>query len=637
MIAPLRAKLAAGMCGCVLLVAGCGRAPENSEPVQSFEREGLRVEFDARPASDDQQDMIEGGIATLRLKISDARSKKPVSGVYPAGWIDPLQDRSALTEQSCRQSAGTYLSGYVGIRPMVDLNSYYLVVLNEDPTIAIIDPIVGIKGITKLLTQIILPARAGDWARSADEKAVYVVMPYIGAIAEVDLETFKLGRTVKVGERPNRIAVQPDGKYAWVGLQGTWEKGVAVVDTQSMEKVGQIETGAGHHEFAFSADSQKAFITNRDDNTVSIVDIARLEVVATLQTGKTPLSVGWSELARSAYVAAGSSGEIAVIDPERLEVRTSIELEPGLGPMRMTPDGRYGFVVNPQEDVVHVFDTAISAEIHAIPIEGKPFQVAFSRNYAFVRALETTRVSMIRLNTIGSGGEPVVVGYDAGDRPPMDSPMLLPSDLFAPAVTEAATLSVSPGDATVYYYMEGMNAPMGSFRNYGHRPLSAIVADRTIKEVRPGEYEALLKLPAAGDFQLIMTLDSPQIIHCFSFSVLPDPELTRNEGPVAISYDIKSGEVVETGVPVKVTFTLKAQLDQDLDLGDVEVLTYRSPGQDREVHKAVLESDGRYSVTFTPERPGAYYIYPALRQLGLDFSSLQFVTLIAQEMHKDEN
>jgi YVTN family beta-propeller protein len=627
---PRLAGLAA-LSACLALVSGCGQRAEPLDTGQSLVREGLRIEFSAQPADAQQDVLMEGGIASLRLKITDSRSKKPVLGLYPAGWVDPLQDVASLTEASCRQSAGTYLSGYVGVRPMVDLNSYYLVVLNEDPTVAVIDPIVGIKGITKLLTQIILPSRGSDWARSADQKKVYVAMPQIGSVAELDLETFKLARTVKVGERPNRIAVQPDGKYAWVSLQGADVKGVSLVDTETMQKVAYLETGAGHHEFAFTSDSRLAFVTNRDDDTVSAIDIAERKIVRTVKTGDAPLSVAWSELSRSAYIAAGGSGDVTVIDAETLDVRSTMKLAPGLGPMRITPDGRYGFVVNPQRDMVHVFDTAINTQIHSIPIEGKPFQVAFSRSYAFVRALETTRVSMIRLNTIGTQGDPVVIGYDAGDRPPVDSPVLLPSDLFAPAVTEAATLAVSPGDATVYYYMEGMNAPMGSFRNYGHRPLSAMIADRTIKEVRPGEYEALLKLPAAGDFQLIMTLDSPQIIHCFSFSVSPDPSLVEDGSPVLVTYGSKSGQIVKTGEPVTVSFGLKERLGDQTDFGEVEVLTYRSPGQDREVHKAVSEGDGKYSLTFTPERSGAYYVFPAIQELGLNFSSLQFITLIAQD------
>ena len=98
-----------------------------------------------------------------------------------------------------------------------------------------------------------------------------------------------------------------------------------------------------------------------------------------------------------------------------------------------------------------MIDTASNGVAHEIEIPGKPFQVAFSRNFAFIRALETNRVSMINLSSLKASDPPPVLGFDAGERAPETAPNLLPSDLFAPAVTEAAMLAVSPGDATVYY------------------------------------------------------------------------------------------------------------------------------------------------------------------------------------------
>jgi hypothetical protein len=41
--------------------------------------------------------------------------------------------------------------------------------------------------------------------------------------------------------------------------------------------------------------------------------------------------------------------------------------------------------------------------------------------------------------------------------------------------------------------------------------------------------------------------------------------------------------------------------------------------------------DGRYELAFTPPVSGAYYIYPSVRSLGLDYSKLPFITVIAQE------
>ena len=55
---------------------------------------------------------------------------------------------------SCKDRVATYLQGIVGVRPMIDLNSHFLLVLNRDPSISVIDPVVGITGITNLFAQI---------------------------------------------------------------------------------------------------------------------------------------------------------------------------------------------------------------------------------------------------------------------------------------------------------------------------------------------------------------------------------------------------------------------------------------------------------------------------------------------------
>jgi hypothetical protein len=200
-------------------------------------------------------------------------------------------------------------------------------------------------------------------------------------------------------------------------------------------------------------------------------------------------------------------------------------------------------------------------------------------------------------------------------------------------VTEASTLVVSPGDANVFYYMEGMNAPMGSFGSYGHRPVSAMVADRTIKEAAPGEYVSTVKIPVDGKFQLILTLDAPQMIECFEFAAAVNPMLTRDELPLRISFDSRSGALVPLGQEAKVRFTLHdtARGGAPYTGKDVRVLTFRAPGQDRAEHSVKALGDGRFEFTFKPAATGAYYVYPAVPSLGLDYAKLPFITLVVQD------
>lgn len=598
----------------------------------SITREGLKVDFAVTSVATPNEPLKAGDVARVSLKFTDTNTGKPVTGLLPAGWIDPLQAGTKSEPEACRAAAGTYLSGYVGIRPMIDLNSYYIVVLNADPTIAVIDPIIGVRGITKLLTQVILPGPPEDWARSADEKQVYVAMPTIDSVSFVDLDSFRLANTVKVGNRPTRIAVQPDGRYAWVGTIGA-KPGVTVLDTEKQEVKAHIETGAGHHELVITSDNRFAVVTNRNDKTVSLIDVKKLKKINDIQLGGVPISVAYSKLSDAAYVAVGDTGEVLVLDPSSGKQRGVIKLEAGLGPMRITPDGRYGFVVNPEANAVFVFDTANNRQVHRIDIEGEPFQVVFSRSYGYVRALSNNTVSMIHLAELGSSGPVTVSNFEAGERPPKDSPYLLASDLFATAVTEASTLVVSPGDANVFYYMEGMNAPMGSFGNYGHRPLSAMVADRTIKEVAPGEYASTVKIPAEGNFQLILTLDSPQMIECFDFAAVANPALARDDLPLRIAYESRGGVLATTGEASTVRFTLNdtAKGGAPYTGSDVSVLTFRAPGQDRAEYPAKSLGNGTYEYTFTPSEAGAYYIYPAVRSVGLDYAKLPFITVIVQD------
>ena len=61
-----------------------------------------------------------------------------------------IQGRGA-EQKSCKDKISLYLKGVVGIRPMVDLNSYYVVLMNSDSSVAVVDPVVSMAGATSTL------------------------------------------------------------------------------------------------------------------------------------------------------------------------------------------------------------------------------------------------------------------------------------------------------------------------------------------------------------------------------------------------------------------------------------------------------------------------------------------------------
>lgn len=105
-----------------------------------------------------------------------------------------------------------------------------------------IDPILGISGITQLYAMVLLRRPGEDWVMSSDKKRLFVTMPKAAQVAIVDTESFKVMKNVDAGSVPVRIALQPDGKYVWVGSD-TLEKGksgVTVIDSEEHKVVAQI-------------------------------------------------------------------------------------------------------------------------------------------------------------------------------------------------------------------------------------------------------------------------------------------------------------------------------------------------------------------------------------------------------------
>ncbi len=145
-------------------------------------REGVAVEFSARPAGG-EGDLREGDYADVEFRITDAITGRPIRSLNPGAWMDigqPVGAREGQPPLDCRQKVGLYLSGRVGIRPMIDLNSYYVLALNRDSSISVVDPMVGMAGSTYLYAHIPLPRPGADWAKTADDKRLIAGARAIG-------------------------------------------------------------------------------------------------------------------------------------------------------------------------------------------------------------------------------------------------------------------------------------------------------------------------------------------------------------------------------------------------------------------------------------------------------------------------
>src|SRR5688500_11293022 len=238
-------------------------APQKPLP-QKIERQGVEIEFTIEPIEQQGKatELMEAKEAVVRFKINDKATKTPLSGVKPAVWLTQRGENPA-DEKVCREKVQSFLQGSLRSRPDVDLNAYFVLALNEESNISVIDPLLGF-GSSKLLTLVMLKSPGEDWVQKNNDELLFVSMPGANQVAVVDTNTWKIVANVDAGVKPSRVRLQPDGKYLWAGNDATesGKSGVTVIDTTTLKVVAQLSTRSGHHEIDFSSDSRFAFVTN---------------------------------------------------------------------------------------------------------------------------------------------------------------------------------------------------------------------------------------------------------------------------------------------------------------------------------------------------------------------------------------
>ena len=216
-----------------------------------------------------------------------------------------------------------------------------------------------------------------------------------------------------------------------------------------------------------------------------------------------------------------------------LQPAGSIQAKPGLGPMQITGDGRWLLITNAATDEVHVIDTSDNTVAHNIPIKGKPYQLS---RHPGVRLCPHPRVRT------GVDDQPVVPrqgGQAAGDLvchrqstagEGGDFPSRRASSRQA---GEAGVVAVDPVEGALVYYMEGMTAPMGTFRSLGGRRAGCWSSTACSRKT-PGRLRAPGSSCPAPGIRGRLRSRHPQdsaLLYLRGSCPIPSPSRTANRSP----------------------------------------------------------------------------------------------------------
>jgi YVTN family beta-propeller protein len=610
---------------------------------QRFEKEGVVINFsvEARPTEKGENaGLVAGANAVATFRVADARTGQPLTGLRPTAWISSRTSAQPPSDAVCKDKIRNFMGGLLSVRPEIDLNSYLALTLNHDNTITIINPLVSFSK-TKLEGIVQLPGPGADWVLSPTQEFLYVTLPEQSAVVVVNVITRKIVATISTGEKtkPRRIALQPDGRYVWVGLDDS--PLVAAIDTTTNKLAATVSIGDGLHNLAFTPDSRFVYVTNSAADTVSVIDTKKLVRLTNINVGKTPVPVAYSSASRLVYVASINGAAVSAIDPAKQQVVKTIPTKRGVVALRFEPKGRFGFLVNQIENSVTILDASTNALVGGAEVVKGPDQVTFTGRYAYVRGTGSEKVSLIELSAIAQG-KVTPVDVTVGRLPASNLPQEIGvADMIAPTPDGNAVLIANTPDQMMYYYVEGMMAPMGTISNYKRRPRALLLINRSLTEIEPGVYSTPIKLTSAGTFDVPLLIDQPRAHNCFQLEVAESPDGEKNRARVSIAVEALFREKrfkPQDAVPLRFKIMDSLTKQPLAGLEDVQVVVFEPPGiwQQRQWAKDV--GGGVYEITQTFPREGVYHVMLRVASRGVAYADLPFtaVPIVADAKAEDK-
>lgn len=630
------------------------RAGPNDAVTQRVVRNGVAVEFsilqqrtDSAVVARGVTPMLELQDAVLKLRLSDAATGRPLTGLAPAAWIDRRGDATPSSAKVCKEKvdgyvqAAMYMEGSLKRKANVDLTSYFVLSLNRSPDITVIDPFLGF-GRTRLYTTVRLEAIGEDWALTADQHRLFVSMPAANKVAVVDTDNWKVITNVPAGTSPARLTLHPDERSLWVTSEDSAAAArgvVTVIDVEKNAIAGTVIAGAGPYRIAFSDDGALAFITSEKAATVSVVDARTLQRRAEVPVDGRPVDVTWSPVGRAAYVVSEATGTITVIDGQSLRVTARMALEPGVRTLRFAPvmasghgahgghggtrpAARYGFAVNPERDLVTVIDATTNSVVRTTEVADGPDQVAFTSSFAYIRAARSPKISLISLDDPAASGVGALDQFEAGRTPPSEAGALsrAAAVVSAPDMPDAVYV-LNPKEKMIYYYhwMEGMPIPSGGLSTYGFDPKAVLVAGKDLRETEPGVYSATVKVTDRGNYDLVFLLDEPRVTDCFPLVVMANRSVRRPKSKVDVATVGERRALVVGQNVLRFRMTDIFSGTALAGLRDVLIIVTTPGGWQQRAPAREVEA-GMYEVSVMIPEPGAYYLSFQAASAGLHFN-----------------
>lgn len=260
---------------------------------------------------------------------------------------------------------------------------------------------VTIAAVNVQLAQTTVGDRPNGIALTPDGTRAYIANQGVNTVSVVDTATNAVVATVAVASPPTAVVVSPDGTRAYVTSQtGT----VSVINTATNTA---INVGGATRGIAVSPDGSRVYATMPNLGQVVAIDTATRSIVATFGgVGLIPNRIVVAPDGGRAYVTNNASASVAVLDLVTNTVVTSIAVATIPNVLAISPDGSRVYVTSADTNAVTIIDTAGDTVINTINV-GSPSRGAainFAGTLLYVTAGPTSSVGTVSVFAIGDLG-----------------------------------------------------------------------------------------------------------------------------------------------------------------------------------------------------------------------------------------
>ncbi len=556
----------------------------------------------------------------IGFQILSGEEGTPISDLHPGAWIRPR----AEGRKSCGDAVRNYLAQGPNASQDISLNGYTFITLNQDQTVAVMDPRLNLAT-SNLLSLTRLQGAAVDWRIAPSREVLYVALNHSRRLVVIDPVTGLVTARIPLADEPVQLAVFDRQALVWVaGNHGAlW-----VVDPKKGAVVERFEVGEGRVFLASDRGNRRLFAYAQGDGNWNSIDVDSRRAMIKGQEASGSMGLDYSPLADRLYLALPDRRSLLAMFPANSPKPATITLGIGADRVHVSPDGRWLLATDGKLGTVSVVDTATETMTHGLQFKHPFDQVVFSDNYAYLRHTDIARVSLIHLPSLKRGVEPGVIEVPFGAKAPDVIGELPPLQAIVPLPEGGGAVVANPADRTLFLYMEdGMRAPMNAFRSWTAPPLAVLIHDRSLQETRPGLYETVSMIPGPGPYEVVFYLSNPPLTHCWPLDIAGKRVASTHTDPSLLTrVEIPSGNMI-AGQPVDFEIGIPAAGDIPAQTDDLKVLLFRpgSSWQYRAFAKAL--GQGRYHVTVTFPRPGKYKLALQSQRLGLKIGQGKLMTI----------